>query len=264
MKPLTIILPLALFALPAGATLVANVDMTFTTSTDYSATGTYDWPDTPDQGNILSADFEFNSSSNTWNLNDGSTTILREQGSGDGGRFFVGNASAATLTITSDSGVPGQLSARSNSYAAMRIGNHPGTVDGTVNIAGGVTVDIGYIWSASTGNAVNVLDGELAVIVGESNYRFRNIDVTLGTPGVVWMYDPLGDITDAASFLTYTSANSLSPTTGQLLFTNGISRTTIDGGATLTGTYITVIPEPSTALLMGGFLMLGAIFLRRR
>jgi LmbE family N-acetylglucosaminyl deacetylase len=253
---LSTIVLLALLALPAAADNVYDVDMAFTVSADYSRTGTYDWPDDPDQGGVTGADFLFNGDGGgdyTWKLNDGAGIILR-QGSGlTGGRFFPGVSGFATLTFTSDSGAPGQISARGNDYAAMRIGNHSGSVGGTVNIEGGVAVEIGWIWAhAANGNAsLNVLDGEFAVFSDNATKRLNGIDVTIGPDGTLWIQDPTGSVTDVAGFEVFASGATLAASGGgQLFFTNHVQRIAITGGAPVVGTLITVDPGADPRLVV--------------
>ena len=201
---------------PATAELV-NVDMTWTSSTLYDSFGNYDYPDNPDNGivNVSAADFEFrDNASSIWRVNDGAAVILKQDGGSNGHRFFVGIAdggsggTTGTLTITSDSGSPGSLSARGNAYAAMRIGHESdgNSASGVVNIEGGVTVQTGWIFGEGSGTRdLNIVDGEFQVFSGDDYKRLNEIDVTIGFQGALWIEDSTGSVTDLVSFERFVS-----------------------------------------------------------
>ena len=246
------ILAAAVLCVPAGAANVYNVDMAFTASQTYTRAGTYNWPDTPDKGSVTTADFLFNDgATHVWKINNGATIVLEQAAADVGGRFFPGvSGIAGTLTFTTDSGGPGKLSARGNSYGSMRIADSAtGSGHGTVNILGGVTVEVGTIFCqyASLNATLNITDGEFAVFSTDTAKRLNYIDCNLGLAGKLWIQDATASVTSVSTFQTYATGATLTATSGnQLVFTNNVSRTPITGGAAVVGTLISVIlPTPT-------------------
>ena len=241
---------LAFASSAVAATNVSNVDMTFGASATYLWSGTYNWPDTPDQGPVTGADFLFSDATeHVWKLNNGATLILEQTGSQGGGRFLVGAGGDGVLTFTSDSGTPGKMSARYNAYAAMRIGELQGNRSGAVKIEGGVTFETGWIFGEGSGTrTLHINDGLFAVFSDNTSKRLNNIDVTLGPDGSLWVQDPGAAVTSAASFQTFASGATLQATGGTLIFTNNQPRLAIVGG-TINGTLITVAPPPADPTL---------------
>jgi LmbE family N-acetylglucosaminyl deacetylase len=243
---------LALASPAIAATNVSNVDMTFAAGATYLWSGTYDWPDAPDQGPVTSADFLFSDSlEHVWKLNNGAAVILTQTGSQGGGRFFVGSGGDGVLTFTSDAGAPGKISARYNAYAAMRIGELPGNHSGTVRIEGGVTFETGWIFGEGNGTrAIHINDGLFAVFSDNTSKRLNHIDVTLGPDGSLWVQDGSAAVTSVASFQTFAPGATLQATGGTLVFTNNQPRAALVGG-TINGTLITVAPplaDPTLAI----------------
>ncbi len=242
----TCLLPVT--AIPAGATNVENVNMIFSADATYLWSGTYDWPDDPDQGPVTGADFFFNDGTeHTWKLNNGATVILEQTGNQSGGRIFVGSGGDGEITFTSDAGVPGRISARYNAFAAMRIGETPGNHSGTVNIEGGVTFESGWIFGEGSGTrSLNIHDGLFAVFSNNPDRRLNGIDVTIGPNGALWVEDSAADVVDVDSFEAFAAGATLQATDWPLVFTNNQPRNAIVGG-TVNGTLITrkSVPTPS-------------------
>ena len=245
----TCLLPVT--AIPAGATNVENVNMIFSADATYLWSGTYDWPDDPDQGPVTGADFFFNDGTeHTWKLNNGATVILEQTGNQSGGRIFVGSGGDGEITFTSDAGVPGRISARYNAFAAMRIGETPGNHSGTVNIEGGVTFESGWIFGEGSGTrSLNIHDGLFAVFSNNPDRRLNGIDVTIGPNGALWVEDSAADVVDVDSFEAFAAGATLQATDWPLVFTNNQPRNAIVGG-TVNGTLITAAPPPVEPLVL--------------
>jgi hypothetical protein len=235
---------LALASPAVAATNVSNVDMTFAAGATYLWSGTYDWPDAPDQGPVTGAEFIFNDGlEHVWKLNNGAAVILTQTGAQGGGRFFVGSGGDGVLTFTSDAGAPGKISARYNAYAAMRIGELPGNQSGTVRIEGGVTFETGWIFGEGNGTrAIHINDGLFAVFSDNTSKRLNHIDVTLGPAGSLWVQDSSAAVTSVASFQTFAPGATLQAVGGTLVFTNNQPRAALVGG-TINGTLITMATD---------------------
>ena len=243
MTPTWIAVPVAIMTVlwshPAPAGNIVNADMTFTNSQVFDTGDDY---------------FFNNNASSTWRINNGAVVTMPQSFSAVGERFFVGvnDGNTGTLTFTSTSGAPGQLSARGNSYAAMRIGHTTGNSSGIVNIEGGVNLDIGWVFGQGSGTRqLNVNDGRFNVMSDNTGKRLNGIDVTLGSNGALWVQ---GKTTSKSHFEgAYAPGATLTANGGQPYFQTRVVYDPIAGSSQI-GTLITAgdaaPPAPDAELMV--------------
>ncbi|MCP5537527.1 MAG: hypothetical protein H7A51_15000 [Akkermansiaceae bacterium] len=253
MKPKTIVTMLALPSLLATGHLSAA---TITTDVTYSTDTTI-------------TDYIFISSSTpiTLTAENSSTVTFTNGGSGNDGRFFVAigdqlDNSSTTLNLTGN----GSFNLVSPAYDQIaRFGHSTGSVVATINLDGGVTLNIGtgtthpLSYSGGT-NTININDGTLSFAnLGGFWNQGGSMLYNVGADGA---FVVPAAITSTAEYATW--ANGIGGGSQTLALASGLTGYelvfTPDGGNTIVTANL--VPEPSGAMLasLGGLLM----FLRRR
>lgn len=203
----------------------------------------------PDGVTRTPADFVFQAgTSSVWNLNNGSRVICTESRANPYNRFFIGcnDGTSATLKFTTSTPLcPGLLCARLSNVAAMRIGEAATGSSGTLIIDGGVRIQAGYIYGEGPTPSIQIPNGRLDVLSGNSLRRLMGIAVTLGPRGALWILDPTASVTNQATFTSFTTGASVAPAQGNLIFQNNVGVTSALGDSSF-GTLITVDPSPDS------------------